>query len=233
MYLLGRHRKHHELIYNNRGVTSCPIVVVLSNPVSPIYRTCRLIYSEAAPLLPTAIVPRIILDADLSFEAYMDRQFRIFYPLNELYLHILDCHNGFQLSLDRQEDSDNAWEDEEDDRIYSQFRDEDYPIIGKFARMAAAYLGRNQDATNLVAASSRRVQIAVRGRNEYSGANSRAQINRLLSIWSKQYGIPTIKYTVSERASPDAIAIGVGWLQYGGVISQANWETEWAEPEIY
>jgi hypothetical protein len=77
------------------------------------------------------------------------------------------------------------------------------------------------------------VQIAVRGRNEYSGAKSRAQFNRLLSIWSKQYGIPTIKYTVSERASPDAIAIGVGWLQYGGVISQANWEIEWAEPEIY
>ncbi|KAH7087449.1 hypothetical protein FB567DRAFT_525056 [Paraphoma chrysanthemicola] len=203
------------------------MIVVLPEPISSIYRACRATYADTVPILAIIRVPRIILDADHNL--CKDRwRVRYWDPFSDLYRHIDETRKALRPARIPRGKDGTPWLGSFRDHRKGSFRSEDFPIINKFTDMVVAYLGQTSDVAGEKLASSRRLQIAVRGKHAWSGDIERPNFNWSISGWSENYKVPTIKYTVSGKASPDAVTMGARWVQYGGAMSQAVWDAEWA-----
>ncbi|KAH7074509.1 hypothetical protein BKA63DRAFT_603424 [Paraphoma chrysanthemicola] len=223
-YLVPHQRRHHKIHSTEEGIAVHPIIVVLPEPVSSIYRVCRVVYAEAVPLLATIRVPRINLDADHNL--YNENGVRQWGPLAGLYRYINNTRKALQPARNAQEDDTPPWLDESRDYRKHSLRSEEYASVNKFTHMVVAYLGQTSDLTSQELVSSRRLQIALRGKRAWSGDIERPNFNWSISGWSESSKVPTIKYTVSGKACPDVVTMGARWAQYGGVMSQAVWDAE-------
>jgi hypothetical protein len=197
------HRRHHQVIYRG-GFKDVPFqfVIVVTDPLPPILRTCQLVRAEAASFLIPRIVPRLLLTAQPD-EASCGLSFIV----GQLLLQTRKVYNDMDTT---------EWR-----RDHFLTKDDD-----SFVRYVDSVIRLTYPSESPKRGVFKRLQIAVRGLSPDSERWEKLQRNLISSFW--RYYVSATVYATEDSARTQDLGDSA-WVQYGGSIDMKTWDRDWAE----